>query len=289
MHREGVLAMAKAAEQAGAPAGIIQVIAEPDLPLIDHVMQSPRVNVILATGGTPMVRAAYSSGNPAIGVGPGNAPAFVDASADLERRRQAHHRVQELRQLDPLHQRKRGGGGGEHRRQAAAGLAKAGAYVAKPEEVDDIRELPVRPRLLQHRRAGQERGRDRRQGRASRCQRHQGASWPRSTASASTRRCPRKSSARSSASCACRMSSRHLDGARADPHVRRRPFRRDPQQHAGTILSYAGAVKALRVVVNAPCSQGRAGFGTHLAPSFTIGTATSAAPRSGRISGPSTW
>jgi hypothetical protein len=39
-----------------------------------------------------------------------------------------------------------------------------------------------------------------------------------------------------------------------------------------TILAYAGAVKALRVVVNAPCSQGAAGFGTHLAPSFTIGT-----------------
>src|SRR6185295_15465429 len=80
---EGAQAMAKAAEAAGAPAGIIQVIAEPNLPLIDHIMKSPRVAVILATGGTPMVRAAYSSGNPAIGVGPGNAPAFVDASADL--------------------------------------------------------------------------------------------------------------------------------------------------------------------------------------------------------------
>ena len=40
----------------------------------------------------------------------------------------------------------------------------------------------------------------------------------------------------------------------------------------GTILAYAAAVKALRVVVNAPCSQGAAGFGTHLAPAFTIGT-----------------
>ena len=39
-----------------------------------------------------------------------------------------------------------------------------------------------------------------------------------------------------------------------------------------TILAYASAVKALRVVVNAPCAQGAAGFGTHLAPSFTIGT-----------------
>ena len=80
---EAALAMAKAAEQAGAPAGIVQVIEEPKLPLIEYVMRSPRVSVILATGGTPMVRAAYSSGNPAIGVGPGNAPAFVDGSADL--------------------------------------------------------------------------------------------------------------------------------------------------------------------------------------------------------------
>src|SRR5262249_32996776 len=80
---EGALAMAKAAEQAGAPAGIIQGIAETNLPPINHVMQSPRGSVIPATGGTAVVRAAYSSGTPAIGVGPGNAPAFVDASADL--------------------------------------------------------------------------------------------------------------------------------------------------------------------------------------------------------------
>ena len=68
-----------------APRGVEdESLAEPTLPLIDHIMKSPKINVILATGGTPMVRAAYSSGNPAIGVGPGNAPALVDASADLE-------------------------------------------------------------------------------------------------------------------------------------------------------------------------------------------------------------
>src|SRR3546814_14435794 len=75
--------MAEAAERAGAPGGVIQVIEEPTLPLIDFMMKSPRVNVILATGGSPMVRAAYSSGNPAIGVGPGNAPVLVDSSADV--------------------------------------------------------------------------------------------------------------------------------------------------------------------------------------------------------------
>ena len=47
-------------------------------------MRDSRTDVILATGGTPMVRAAYGSGNPAIGVGSGNVPIYVDASADIE-------------------------------------------------------------------------------------------------------------------------------------------------------------------------------------------------------------
>jgi acyl-CoA reductase-like NAD-dependent aldehyde dehydrogenase len=47
-------------------------------------MRDARTDVILATGGTPMVRAAYGSGNPAIGVGSGNVPIYVDASAELE-------------------------------------------------------------------------------------------------------------------------------------------------------------------------------------------------------------
>ena len=75
--------MAKAAEAAGAPDGVIQVIDEPSLPIIDQIMKSDRIDVILATGGSPMVRAAYSSGNPALGVGPGNVPAYVDETADV--------------------------------------------------------------------------------------------------------------------------------------------------------------------------------------------------------------
>src|SRR6185503_4487532 len=137
---EGVLAMAKAAEAAGAPAGIIQVIAEPNLPLINHVMQSPRVNVILATGGTPMVRAAYSSGNPAIGVGPGNAPAFVDASADLNA---AAKRIIGSKSFDNsiLCTNESVVVAEESiADKLLQALARAGAYVAKPEEVDDIRE-----------------------------------------------------------------------------------------------------------------------------------------------------
>ena len=75
--------MHDAAVKAGAPDGVIQVIEEPTIELIQTLMMQPQVDVILATGGTPMVRAAYRSGNPAIGVGPGNAPVFVDATADL--------------------------------------------------------------------------------------------------------------------------------------------------------------------------------------------------------------
>jgi acyl-CoA reductase-like NAD-dependent aldehyde dehydrogenase len=75
--------IARAAEEAGAPDGAIQVIEEPSLPIIDQIMKSERIDVILATGGTAMVRAAYSSGNPALGVGPGNVPAYVDDTAEI--------------------------------------------------------------------------------------------------------------------------------------------------------------------------------------------------------------
>jgi acyl-CoA reductase-like NAD-dependent aldehyde dehydrogenase len=81
---DAVRTLAQAAEAAGAPEGILQVVETPSIPLIDQFMQSPRTDLILATGGTAMVRAAYSSSNPALGVGPGNAPVYVDASADLK-------------------------------------------------------------------------------------------------------------------------------------------------------------------------------------------------------------
>jgi acetaldehyde dehydrogenase / alcohol dehydrogenase len=82
---EAVRLMAQAAVAAGAPDGCLQVVEEPTIPLIESLMADPGTDVILATGGTAVVRAAYHSGNPALGVGPGNVPAFVDASADVSR------------------------------------------------------------------------------------------------------------------------------------------------------------------------------------------------------------
>jgi len=72
-----------AAEAAGAPAGVVQVVEEPSIPLVEALMTDERINVIVATGGTAVVRAAYRSGNPALGVGPGNVPVLVDETADL--------------------------------------------------------------------------------------------------------------------------------------------------------------------------------------------------------------
>ncbi len=71
-----------AAVKAGAPEGIIGWIDEPSVPLSAMVMKE--ADVILATGGPGMVKAAYSSGKPAVGVGAGNTPAIVDASADIK-------------------------------------------------------------------------------------------------------------------------------------------------------------------------------------------------------------
>jgi acetaldehyde dehydrogenase / alcohol dehydrogenase len=80
---EAVHVLARAAVAAGAPDGCLQVVEEPTIPLIEALMADDGVDVIVATGGSAVVRAAYRSGNPALGVGPGNVPALVDATADV--------------------------------------------------------------------------------------------------------------------------------------------------------------------------------------------------------------
>jgi acetaldehyde dehydrogenase (acetylating) len=72
-----------AAIEAGAPEGIIQCIDTATLEGTNALMRHERTGVILATGGSGMIKAAYSSGKPAYGVGPGNVPVLVDTSADL--------------------------------------------------------------------------------------------------------------------------------------------------------------------------------------------------------------
>ena len=73
-----------AAVKAGAPKDCILWIEEPSITATRLLMNHPGVNLILATGGTGMVKAAYSCGKPALGVGPGNVPCYIDKTAKLK-------------------------------------------------------------------------------------------------------------------------------------------------------------------------------------------------------------
>ena len=73
-----------AAISAGAPEDCILWIEEPSITATNLLMNHPDVDLILATGGTGMVRAAYSCGKPALGVGPGNVPCYIDSTAKLK-------------------------------------------------------------------------------------------------------------------------------------------------------------------------------------------------------------
>ncbi len=77
--------MAQAAEAAGAPRGLVSCMTQISLPGTQELMKHKYVALILATGGSEMVRVAHSMGKPAYGVGPGNVPVYVDRSADIEK------------------------------------------------------------------------------------------------------------------------------------------------------------------------------------------------------------
>ena len=74
----------EAAVKAGAPDDIIGWIEEPTVTKSQHLMSHPDINLILATGGPGMVKAAYSSGTPAVGVGAGNTPVIMDETCDIQ-------------------------------------------------------------------------------------------------------------------------------------------------------------------------------------------------------------
>ena len=82
---EAMKIISDAAEAAGAPKGLIHCMMTPTLEGTEALMKNKDVAVILATGSTPMVKAAYSAGTPAYGVGSGNVPAFIERSANFEK------------------------------------------------------------------------------------------------------------------------------------------------------------------------------------------------------------
>ena len=89
--------VAKAAEEAGAPKGSVACLTIPSLDGCKELMSAKETRLILATGGPAMVRSAYSSGKPAIGVGAGNGPAYIHHSADLNH---ALHCIRESKTFD---------------------------------------------------------------------------------------------------------------------------------------------------------------------------------------------
>ncbi len=82
---EAVRIMRAAAEKAGAPAGLIGCLTVSHMSGVNELLRARDVGVILATGGPGLVRAAYSAGKPAYGVGPGNVPVYIDRSAKMEK------------------------------------------------------------------------------------------------------------------------------------------------------------------------------------------------------------
>ncbi len=91
-HPKAQKSSAKAAEivrdaaiKAGAPAHCIQWIEQPSVEATKLLMNHPDLSMVLATGGASMVQAAYSTGKPALGVGPGNVPCYIEKSANLKR------------------------------------------------------------------------------------------------------------------------------------------------------------------------------------------------------------
>ena len=76
--------MRDAAVQAGAPANIIGCISMPSMPATDELMHAKDIKMIIATGGPGMVKASYSAGKPALGVGAGNSPAYIERTANVQ-------------------------------------------------------------------------------------------------------------------------------------------------------------------------------------------------------------
>lgn len=264
--------MARAAVGAGAPDGCLQVVPEPTVPLIEALMADPETDLILATGGTAVVRAAYHSGNPSLGVGPGNVPVLVDASADLGHAARClvdskcfDNSILCTNESTLIAQE-------AIAEQLAVQLRKHGAHVLDPEQTDRVRAACYPEGRLNTELAGKD---------ALALAQAAQVSVPRGTrvlVAPFDVIVPEEPLAREKLF--------PLLGMVRVPDVRRGVqaaqallriggaghsaviHSRDPQ----TILAYGAAVRVLRVAVNAPGSTGSSGLDTHLAPTMTIGT-----------------
>ena len=264
--------LAEAAVAAGAPEGIIQVIEHPTIPVVETFMASKKTNVILATGGTAMVRAAYSSSNPAIGVGPGNAPVYVDITADINL---AAKRIVDSKSFDnsvlctnesvlitlP-----------EVEKRLTLALKSSKVFICDSDDVDRIRRFLFHDQGFNVECVGRS---------AAWIAKECGIRVPNDTKILVT---PIKHIGVEEKLChekLCPVLAMYIADNQNQAFTQARAvLRLAGAGHSAAIhttdeataLKFANAVEVYRVIVNAPCSQGAAGFGTHLAPAFTIGT-----------------
>jgi len=264
--------LAAAAVAAGAPDGIIQVVDEPSVPLINALMTDERTSVIVATGGVPVVRSAYSSGTPAIGVGPGNVPVLVDATADLPK---AARRIVDSKSFDNsilctnesvlIVE------------EAAAStllrhLTHEGAFLLDPADRDKVRTLLFPDGHFDIRFVGQD---------ATWIATQAGLRVPGNTRvllAPFSLVVPEEPLAREKLCPVLGLvtvatAERGIDAARAVLRLGGKGHSaaihsRDP----ATIMTYGAAVEVLRVAVNVGNSLGSSGIETALAPSMTVGT-----------------
>ncbi len=263
--------LAEAAKAAGAPDGAIQVIDEPNIPLLEKLMADERIDLIVATGGPSVVKAAYRSGNPAFGVGPGNAPVLVDDSADL---RLAAKRIVASKSFDNSILCTN-----ESTVLAFASIADRlldalraeRAHVCSPEETEKLRRLLFTENGFNAAMIGKD---------AAVIAREAGFSANGAKILVTPvnlvqpeeklvreKLCPVLAFARvgtidQAISSARSMMRKSGKGHSAAVHSR----------NEANIMAFAAAVPALRVVINAGCSLGASGYETNLGPSMTIGT-----------------
>lgn len=269
---DAVRLLSDAAVRAGAPDGCIQIVEEPSVPLIEALMSDQTTDVIVATGGSAVVRAAYRSGNPALGVGPGNVPAFVDATADIAK---AARELVDSKSFDNsilctnesvvIVEEEVGN-------ELVRELGKYGAYVLSLQESERIREALFPDNHLRIDLIGRS---------AIQLAEAAGLKVPATTrilVAPFSLVVPEEPLAREKlfpllglvrvpntrAGISAAQAMLRITGAGHSAAI----HSRDPR----TIMQYGAAVKVLRVSVNVGNSLGSAGATTNLAPSMTIGT-----------------
>jgi len=268
---EAACYLAQVAQDAGAPAGLVQCIEHPTVPLVQTIMASDKIALILATGGSAMVRAAYASSNPALGVGPGNGVAYIDEKAHFDR---AARCLVESKSFDnsvlctnesvvlTLQ---------SCRANLERALRTAGAHICTPQETDRLRDYLFGPSGFNTEAVGQSAG------------------WIAEKAAIRAARTARilvpvvaepgqDDALFREKLCPVLTLTAALDFRQAVTFARQVAVRGAGHSAAfhgddeARLLYFAREMPVYRVVVNAPCAQGASGFATYLPPTFMVGT-----------------